>query len=231
MRLDVYLVERGYFSTRQKAKEAIKRGFVRVNGAVARKPSKDVRGDEMIEVACEEKPRGYWKLKEIDEAVKLFSGVRDVLDIGSSAGGFLLYSAERCELAVGLEFSREFLEQLKDVRRKAGNVEVIIGDAYSIELRGKFDLILIDVTTDVENSIRLARRFLGNLREGGKMLVVLKGIDADKARELDFELAGDVDGRMGGDNEKGRITVEIVKPKDRSGRPREIYAILCKRPS
>ncbi|MDI3502495.1 MAG: rRNA (cytidine1920-2-O)/16S rRNA (cytidine1409-2-O)-methyltransferase, partial [Archaeoglobi archaeon] len=50
MRLDVLLVRKGYFSSRQKAKECIKRGFVKVNGEVIRKPSFRVREDSEIEV-------------------------------------------------------------------------------------------------------------------------------------------------------------------------------------
>ncbi|WP_456327332.1 S4 domain-containing protein, partial [Archaeoglobus sp.] len=50
MRLDKLLVIKGYFSSRQKAKEAIKRGFVIVNGKVVTKPSYDVEFDAEIDV-------------------------------------------------------------------------------------------------------------------------------------------------------------------------------------
>ncbi len=236
MRLDVYLVERGYFSTRQKAKEAIRRGFVRVNGVVVKKPSKDVRGNEVIEVECEERPRGYWKLKEIDEEFGLFSVYRDcrgeleekkiepnkkpktesiklnadALDIGSSAGGFLAYASERCKTVIGVEYSMEFLEQLKKVKDRAKNVEVILGDAFSIELRRQFDIILIDVTTDAINSVVLARKFYENLKEGGKMLIVLKGASEEEAKNL-VEKAG----------LKVRRTVKL-------GEKREVYVLVDK---
>ncbi|RLI70710.1 TlyA family rRNA (cytidine-2'-O)-methyltransferase, partial [Archaeoglobales archaeon] len=80
MRLDKLLVTKGYFTTRQKAKEAIRRGFVVVDGVRVTKPSKDVDIDAKIVIEgneCE-KPKGYWKLKELDEEWNFIKGI--VLD-------------------------------------------------------------------------------------------------------------------------------------------------------
>ena len=50
MRLDVLLVKRGLFNSRQKAKEAIRRGFVSVEGEIVDKASKEVKEDAGIEI-------------------------------------------------------------------------------------------------------------------------------------------------------------------------------------
>ncbi len=185
MRLDVYLVKKGFFDSRQKAKEAIKRGFVRVNGIRVRKPSKEVTGHEDIELECKGEARGYWKLMEIDSEFRIFDRPDlEVLDLGSSAGGFLEYSIERVREGdvIGVEFSLEFLEQLKRVKKKGA--EIILGDAFTLELKKKFDVILIDITTDAEGSLLLAEKYYEKLKDGGKMLVVLKDVDEKRAMEM-----------------------------------------------
>ncbi len=187
MRLDSYLVSMGYFSSRQRAKEAIKRGYILVNGNVVKKASKDVKGNEKISVLCEERPRGYWKLKEIDERFRLLREDFSVLDVGSSAGGFLAYCAERCSRVVGVEISEEFRKQLESVERKYRNVEVVFADAFRLELNEKFDLILLDLTLEPKDSFKALSRVSRFLKEGGRVLFVAKGVllsDVSEAQEF-----------------------------------------------
>ena len=70
-RLDVWLIENGYFSSRQVAKRAIKEGLVTVDGQLC-KPSKQVSGREEIIISPEsvDMPMGYHKLKQIDELLE-----------------------------------------------------------------------------------------------------------------------------------------------------------------
>ncbi|MEM4945358.1 MAG: S4 domain-containing protein, partial [Archaeoglobaceae archaeon] len=128
MRLDLWLVKEGYFKTRNRAKIAIKQGLVRVNGVVVKKPSAEVNESYMIEV-LDDKPAGYWKLKHLDETFGIFKGDEVVLDLGSSAGGFLLYARERAKFVYGIEFSKEFEEALKELE-SLGNVKIFIEDAF-----------------------------------------------------------------------------------------------------
>ncbi len=193
MRLDQYLVSAGYFTTRQKAKEAVKRGFVKVDGRTVRKPSKDVRGDERIDVLCEERPRGYWKLKELDGMFGLLSEKDVVLDVGSSAGGFLMYCAERCERVVGIEVSEAFREQINGIVSRFSNAEVIFEDVFRIdpEKLPEFDVMLVDLTLEPEDSFKAMSRLLCRLKEGGRVLFVVKGMrvdDREKAEKLLREL-------------------------------------------
>ncbi|RLI85327.1 MAG: TlyA family rRNA (cytidine-2'-O)-methyltransferase [Archaeoglobales archaeon] len=185
MRLDKLLVLRGYFSTRQKAKEAIRRGFVSVDGRVIKKPSFDVNFDSEIVVLQDEKPRGYWKLKEIDEMWDVIGEGDVVLDLGSSAGGFLIYASEKARKVYGIEFSREFEGELRGIERLRSNVKVFIEDAFKFDL-GKLeplDVILSDLTLKPSDAWKATRRFIPLLKRDGRVLFVMK---TGKYEEVDF---------------------------------------------
>ena len=52
MRLDLYLVENGYFSTRTKASQSIERGEIFVNSKQITKPAFSIDGQVAIERVC-----------------------------------------------------------------------------------------------------------------------------------------------------------------------------------
>lgn len=90
-RLDVLLVEKGLFPTREKAKSSIMAGLVKVNGKTVDKAGSEVPVEAVLDVAGPAIPyvsRGGLKLEkaitefalDLDEAV--------VVDIGASTGGF-----------------------------------------------------------------------------------------------------------------------------------------------
>ncbi|PLR84494.1 TlyA family rRNA (cytidine-2'-O)-methyltransferase [Bacillus canaveralius] len=90
-RLDVLLVEKGLFDTREKAKRAVMAGLVYSNEERLDKPGEKVNADLPLTVKGNVLPyvsRGGLKL---EKALKIFDvDVRDrvMLDIGSSTGGF-----------------------------------------------------------------------------------------------------------------------------------------------
>jgi len=89
MRLDKYLVEEGYFESRNRAHDAIKAGKVKVNGKV---PKVSMKIDENSSVEVEDEKfyvsRAARKLENfLAEYAMDFKGLR-ALDIGSSTGGF-----------------------------------------------------------------------------------------------------------------------------------------------
>jgi 23S rRNA (cytidine1920-2'-O)/16S rRNA (cytidine1409-2'-O)-methyltransferase len=97
-RLDELLVARGLFASRSRARDAIERGTVTVNGAVARKPGQEIRVD--AEVAVDDPARRYVSRA----ALKLVAGLdrfgfdpsgSEALDIGASTGGFTQLLLER----------------------------------------------------------------------------------------------------------------------------------------
>jgi len=98
MRLDELLVLRGDFATRSRARDAIERGAVRVDGEVATKPGRSVALETPIQI--DDPARNYVSRA----ALKLIAGLdhfqldprgRHALDIGASSGGFTQVLLER----------------------------------------------------------------------------------------------------------------------------------------
>lgn len=90
MRLDVFLTENGYFSSRAKSCDAIKDGLVSINGNVATKASKEISDNDNVTVSGTLKfvSKGGYKL---DKALTEFGlSVEGLVfaDIGASTGGF-----------------------------------------------------------------------------------------------------------------------------------------------
>jgi 23S rRNA (cytidine1920-2'-O)/16S rRNA (cytidine1409-2'-O)-methyltransferase len=186
MRLDLYLVREKLVTSRSRAQRAIKSGFVAVDGRTILKPSFDVTGVNTIVIATSvDKPAGYWKLKGIQEAFELIKSGDVVLDIGSSAGGFLWYAAESAERVYAIEFSSSF-KQLLDVvvENYHDKVRLIYADAFSFDFTSfgvEFDVILNDVTTAPKHSLELLFKASMALKVGGRVLQVFKGKPEDRS--------------------------------------------------
>lgn len=90
MRLDKYLVEKKYFSSRARAKEAIENGDVLVGGLVVTSPDKEVSDDVEVEVKAEFPwvSRGALKLVSALDKWHIDPTGLAVLDLGASTGGF-----------------------------------------------------------------------------------------------------------------------------------------------
>ena len=98
MRLDIAIVERGLAPTRSRARDAIKRGGVRVGGAVETRPGSVVEADADIRI--DDPAKGYVSRA----AIKLIAGLdgfgidpcgAQALDVGASTGGFTQALLER----------------------------------------------------------------------------------------------------------------------------------------
>jgi len=89
MRLDKYLMDEGYFESRNRAHEAIKAGQVRVDGKVA-KPSANIDENTVVEVEDAKfyASRAARKLESFLAGYALNVKGKRALDIGSSTGGF-----------------------------------------------------------------------------------------------------------------------------------------------
>jgi 23S rRNA (cytidine1920-2'-O)/16S rRNA (cytidine1409-2'-O)-methyltransferase len=97
-RLDVALVERGLAPTRSRARDAILRGTVTINGRAAVRPSTAV--DANAEISVVDPARSYvsraaLKLAAALDAFGLSPAGRIALDIGASTGGFTQVLLER----------------------------------------------------------------------------------------------------------------------------------------
>ena len=181
-RLDVWLVETGQFSSRQAAKRAIKDGLVIVSGRKC-KPSTQVSEKDTIELLSTEAdvPQGFQKLKELDMRLqgKLVCNACTALDIGSSAGGFLIYLAEKGANGIGIEVSKRFTKELHTIVEKYPEISVIFTDAFDMDPaiitnKGQLDLLLVDVTTEPEGTLKLIEKFTPLLKKEGRMLAAFK---------------------------------------------------------
>jgi 23S rRNA (cytidine1920-2'-O)/16S rRNA (cytidine1409-2'-O)-methyltransferase len=181
-RLDVWLTEQKLFSSRQVAKRAIRAGGVMVDGRIA-KPSTWISGKEEVLVndRASNTPQGYSKLMAIESALDIQFASPGILalDIGSSAGGFLIYLAEKGAKVIGLEFSDDFIVQLSEISETFPDVSILMCDAFDVDPMivcdsNELDLLLIDVTTDPYNTITLTKRFTPLLKRGGMIVAALK---------------------------------------------------------
>src|SRR4051812_8601282 len=98
VRLDIALEQRGLVQSRARARDAVLRGTVTLNGVPATKPAALVSDDDRIEI--EDAASGYVSRA----AVKLIAGLdagaievrgRICLDLGASTGGFTQVLVER----------------------------------------------------------------------------------------------------------------------------------------
>lgn len=88
-RLDVVLAEKNLYASREKAKQAIEMGRVKVNGVLVTKPSFLCDENSLFEVLpFEFVSRGGFKLQKALEEFKIDLTGKVVLDIGASTGGF-----------------------------------------------------------------------------------------------------------------------------------------------
>ena len=88
-RLDVVLFEKGLYASREKAKQAIELGRVKVDGKVEKKPSFLVDENSSFEsMPFEFVSRGGFKLQKALEDFGAKVDGKVVLDIGASTGGF-----------------------------------------------------------------------------------------------------------------------------------------------
>lgn len=214
MRLDAYLVETGHFKSRARAKTAILGGNVRVGGTVVKKPSKDISAGELVLVEEGlDMPKGYFKLKMIQEATGIITEEDSVLDLGSSAGGFVLYASEIAAKVRGIEFSRDFRTELKKIEHERENVSIVFADVFRTPLRElspeQVDVLLIDMTLEPLDSIQALERVSPLLKTGGKLLLVIKISDREDSGPFIEMVEAD-----------GFRILEIIDPKQM-----EIYII------
>src|SRR5690348_1193579 len=103
VRLDLSLEQRGLVQSRARARDAILRGTVRINGEPASKPSQLVSDTDKIEL---DDPAGHYVSRA---ALKLIAGLdagpidpagKVCLDVGASTGGFTQVLVERGALKV-----------------------------------------------------------------------------------------------------------------------------------
>ncbi len=147
MRLDLFLVKKGFFESRNKAAEAIKKRDILVDGKVVQKASFDIDDENRLEVLKRYTyvSRAGDKLKEFLKTKKIVIDSKECIDVGSSTGGF----AE-----VLLEFGAKSVtcvdvgkDQLHPKIREDGRVKVVEEcDIREFASDKKYDLLTCDVS-------------------------------------------------------------------------------------
>jgi len=146
MRLDKYLVEKGYFESRNRALDAIKRGKIFVDGAVAKASYKC---DERTTIDIDQEKfyvsRASKKLELFLEEYNIPLKGKVALDIGSSTGGFVQILLENEVASVTCVDVGS--NQLHHSLRGKSSVEVFEEtDIRDFSSDNRFDVVTCDVS-------------------------------------------------------------------------------------
>lgn len=177
MRIDVYLVEAGYFPSRQKAREAVARGDVSVGGKTALKPSKTVLNGEAVTVSANDErfvSNGGYKLYKAFQDFKFSPKGLVFADIGASNGGFtdclLKFGAKK---VIAIDVGESQLD-----KTLAGDERVVIKDNFNARyltaesLGGYVDGVTADVS--FISLTYILKNVAGVLKDGGVALLLIK---------------------------------------------------------
>lgn len=151
-RIDVLLVEMGFFDSREKARAAVMAGDVMVNGQLVDKPGQRVAARE-IDISIKQKmpyvSRGGYKLARALQVFPIDIRSRVVLDIGASTGGFTdcaLQSGAAMVYAVDVGYGQMAWSLRLDPRvlvLERTNIRYMEKDVFTAGLP---DLVTIDVS-------------------------------------------------------------------------------------
>ncbi len=149
MRIDLYLVEKGYFDSRTKAQRALSSGVIKVNDKIITKGSYEIEGNENILILEDVMPyvsQGGFKLEGAIKAFNLNFNDKVILDIGASTGGFTdcsLQNGAKLVYAVDVGTS-QLVDKLKQDKRVISLENTNINTLPYIP--NKIDIITMDVS-------------------------------------------------------------------------------------
>jgi 23S rRNA (cytidine1920-2'-O)/16S rRNA (cytidine1409-2'-O)-methyltransferase len=176
-RLDTLLYERGFFTSREKAKAAVMAGVVLVDGARAPKPGMPVMRDAEIGLlapACPYVSRGGLKLAAALDGFCVDPAGKTAIDIGASTGGFtdcLLQRGARRVYAIDVGYGQLDWKLRNDARvTNMERVNIRLLDAGAVP--EKADLVTIDVSFISLKLVFNAAAAL--MAEGGAMICLVK---------------------------------------------------------
>ena len=181
-RLDEALVSRGLYPSRARARDAVLRGTVRIDGQAAAKPSQTVGPDNIITIddaAQHYVSRAALKLKHGLEHFAIDVRGRHCLDIGASTGGFtqvLLEQGAAHVTAIDVGHGQMKLEDPRIALIESLNARDIARE----HLAHPIDLIVCDVSFI---SLKLALPPALDLAEEGAQLVALIKPQFEAGRE------------------------------------------------
>jgi 23S rRNA (cytidine1920-2'-O)/16S rRNA (cytidine1409-2'-O)-methyltransferase len=176
-RLDELLVQRGLYSSRSRARDAIARGTITVDGVVAAKPAQNTSPESRIEI--QDDARGYVSRS----ALKLKSGINvfnispkglNCLDIGASTGGFTQVLMEQGAAHVtAIDVGHGQFDKSLESNPNVTSIEGLNArDLAAGHLKHKIDFIVCDVSFI---SLKLALpKALAIAQSGARLLALIK---------------------------------------------------------
>lgn len=177
-RLDVYLVEEGYFDSREQAKRNIMARNVLINDEPLIKPGDNIDPEKIKSVrvkdSCPYVSRAGLKLKAAIDSFDLDFKDKEMLDVGSSTGGFcdcaLQHGASHVvALDVGTnQLAYKLRVDPRITVQEQTNFRTIEPDFFNKQ----FDLITMDVS--FISSLLLVDNVYHNLKEDGYFVLLIK---------------------------------------------------------
>jgi 23S rRNA (cytidine1920-2'-O)/16S rRNA (cytidine1409-2'-O)-methyltransferase len=186
VRLDEVLIKRGFYASRSRARDAVLRGTVRVDGTLAVKPAQNAAHDARIEIIDEAQKyvsRSALKLKHALEHFKIDVTGLNGLDIGASTGGFtqvLLEQGAAHVTAIDVGHG-QFVAWLKSRDRVASIEGLNSRDLTAEHLGREIGIIVCDVSFI---SLKLALPAALDLVETGTHLIALIKPQFEAGREI-----------------------------------------------
>ena len=178
-RLDLILVEKGFFTTREKAKREIMAGNVIVNEQAVTKAGTGFKDTEKLFIRIKDRlkyvSRGGLKLEKAIKVWNLDFEKKTVLDVGASTGGFTDCALQHGATKVfSVDVGKNQLDwRLKNDGRVISLEEKHIKDLTSEELDNeKVDIAVIDVSfISLTKVIPHLKKFL---KKEGKIVMLIK---------------------------------------------------------
>ena len=177
IRLDIALEQRGLAQSRARARDAVLRGTVQVNGVPARKPGQLVSGTDKITI--DDPARRYVSRSAVKLAAGLDAGDiavagRVCLDLGASTGGFTQVLIERgaarvYAVDVGHDQLHPTVAALPGVVSFEG---VNVKDLSDTQIPEPIDLVVCDISFVSVTKVLAAP--LGLCRPGADAVILIK---------------------------------------------------------
>ena len=178
-RLDLILVEREFFETREKAKREIMAGNIIVNEQVVIKAGTMFKDNDELNIRVKDKlkyvSRGGLKLEKAIKAWDLDFSDKLVLDIGASTGGFTDCALQNGARRVySVDVGKNQLDwKLRNDEKVVSLEEMHIKDLKEEDIENKkVDFIVIDVSfISLTKVIPYLKKFLA---QSGKIVMLVK---------------------------------------------------------
>ena len=178
-RLDLILVEREFFETREKAKREIMAGNIIVNEQVVIKAGTMFKDNDELNIRVKDKlkyvSRGGLKLEKAIKAWNLDFSDKLVLDIGASTGGFTDCALQNGARRVySVDVGKNQLDwKLRNDEKVVSLEEMHIKDLKEEDIENKkVDFIVIDVSfISLTKVIPYFKKFLA---QSGKIVMLVK---------------------------------------------------------